>query len=307
MQYLWIASAIVAAFFQALRLAALKQLNQKLSIMATSYARVVFALPFLIGFQLAIMAASGQPPPASDLRFQAYSAAAAIFQFIGTTWTVRLFQLGSFAVGSMLSKTDVLMTAIFGSIFFAQVISLTGWIAIVVTLGGVMMIAAGRMPASGIRGARPGLGEIAFGPSTRIGLLSGGSFALSYLSIREAILALGPGVPPLMTSAYTATMMTAWSALLLGVWILLFERKSLRGIRQTLRLCLFLGVFSALGSSFWFFATALANAAYVAAVAQVQVIYTLAISWFYFRERIGWLELAGIIALVAGILLFRLV
>jgi len=46
--------------------------------------------------------------------------------------------------------------------------------------------------------------------------------------------------------------------------------------------------------------------AYVAAVAQVQIAFTLAISWFYFGERVSRLELAGIVTILAGLLLFRM-
>ena len=110
-----------------------------------------------------------------------------------------------------------------------------------------------------------------------------------------------------MRSAFAGFAMTTWSFLIVGVWFVLFERQALRKVRGYLGLCLFLGLTSALGTIFWFYASALANAAYVAAVAQVQIVFTLAISWFYFGERIGKLELAGIIIVLAGPLLFRAV
>jgi drug/metabolite transporter (DMT)-like permease len=39
----------------------------------------------------------------------------------------------------------------------------------------------------------------------------------------------------------------------------------------------------------------------------VQIVFTLTISWFYFGERIRALELAGMIIVLAGLLLFRAV
>ena len=307
MEYLWIFSAIAAAFFQSLRLGALKQLNQTLSVTATSYVRVLFTLPFLTVYLVALCLATGEALPMPNVKFLFCAGVAALGQFVGTVVLVRLFQLGNFAVGTMLQKTDVLMTAVIGSVFFSEVISAGGWLAILVT---ACRRAAhfGRAPAcSGSQTARPGLRELLFGPSTRIGLLTGLLFGLSYLFLRDAILALDPAASALMRSAFAGFAMTAWSFLIVGVWFVLFERQALRKVRGFLGLCLFLGLTSALGTIFWFYASALANAAYVAAVAQVQIVFTLAISWFYFGERIGKLEFAGILIILAGLVLFRAV
>lgn len=307
MEYLWIFSAIAAAFFQSLRLGALKQLNQTLSVTATSYVRVLFTLPFLTVYVIALCLTTGEALPMPNVRFLFCAGVAALGQFVGTVVLVRLFQLGNFAVGTMLQKTDVLMTAIIGSVFFSEVISAGGWLAILVTACGVLLISAGRLPASASQTARSGLRELLFGPSTRIGLLTGLLFGLSYLFLRDAILALDPTGSAAMRSAFAGFAMTTWSFLIVGVWFVLFERQALRKVRGFLGLCLFLGLTSALGTIFWFYASALANAAYVAAVAQVQIVFTLAISWFYFGERIGKLEFAGIIIVLAGLLLFRAV
>jgi drug/metabolite transporter (DMT)-like permease len=307
MEYLWIVSAIAAAFFQSLRLGALKQLNQTLSVTATSYVRVLFTLPFLTVYLLGLCLVTGEPLPALNVRFLFCACVAALGQFVGTVVLVRLFQLANFAVGTMLQKTDVLMTAIIGSVFFSEVISAGGWLAILVTACGVLLISAARIPAAANPAVRAGLIQTLLGPSTRIGLLTGLLFGLSYLFLRDAILSLDPAGSAAMRSAFAGFAMTAWSFVIVGVWFVLFERKALSKIRGFFGLCIFLGFTSALGTIFWFFASALANAAYVAAVAQVQIVFTLAISWFYFGERIRVLEFAGIIIVLAGLLLFRAV
>lgn len=307
MEYLWIVSSIAAAFFQSMRLGALKQLNQTLSVTATSYVRVLFTLPFLTVYLLGVCLATGEPLPAAHAKFLICTCIAALGQFVGTVVLVRLFQIGNFAVGTMLQKTDVLMTAVIGSVFFSEMISAGGWLAILVTAGGVILISAGRLPAAARQAARAGLGEMLFGPTTRIGLLTGLLFGLSYLFLREAILALDPARSALMRAAFAGFAMTAWSFLIVGAWFALFDRQALRKVRGFFRLCTFLGLASSLGTIFWFLASALANAAYVAAVAQVQIVFTLAISWFYFGERIGKLEFAGMIVILAGLILFRTV
>ena len=307
MEYLWIVSSIAAAFFQSLRLAALKQLNQTLSVMVTSYVRVLFGLPFLLLHLCGVLLATGRELPATNARFLIFSCAAAIGQFVGTAVLIRLFQIGNFAVGTMLQKTDVLITAAIGSLLFSEVISGGGWVAILVTVAGVLLISTGRRPPpQAAPAAKPSLAELLLGRATRWGLLTGLLFGLSYLFLREAILALDPASGPLVRAAFAGMAMTAWSFLILGPWLLVFERPGLKRIAGAPGLCTFLGATSALGTIFWFIAAALANVAYVAAVAQVQIAFTLAISWFYFGERVSRLELAGIGVILAGLLLFRI-
>ena len=40
---------------------------------------------------------------------------------------------------------------------------------------------------------------------------------------------------------------------------------------------------------------------------QIEVVFTLLIAWFYFKERLTPLELIGIVVTVAGVLMFRLI
>lgn len=307
MEYLWIVASVLAAFFQALRLAALKELNRHLSTMVTSYVRVLFGLPILLFYLFGVMLATGEALPPMNARFLLFSTLAAVTQFGGTALIVRLFQLGNFAVGTMLVKTDVILTAIVGSIFFSEVVSPLGWLAILITVGGVMIASAGRMPASAWTSSRLSLFEVIAGQQTRIGLLSGLVFAISYLALREAILALGAGPSPIMRAALSGAVMTALSFAVLGVWLLIMERPGLSQVWKHTRLCAILGLTSALGTIGWFFASALNNAAYVAAVAQVQIVFTLALSRYWFNEPIHRIELVGIAVILAGVILFRAV
>jgi drug/metabolite transporter (DMT)-like permease len=43
----------------------------------------------------------------------------------------------------------------------------------------------------------------------------------------------------------------------------------------------------------------------VRAVGQIEAVFTVTISWLYFREKITPLELAGIAVTVVGVLMFR--
>lgn len=307
MEHLWIAASVGAAFFQALRHASLKELNRHLSVMVTTYARVLFGLPLLIGYLVFALEWSGEPVPKIGPTFLVYSCLAAIGQFLGTALMIRLFKLGNFAVGIMLTRTDVVLTAIIGSLLFSEVITAWGWVAILITVVGVMIASAGRLPLKSLIGESRSFSEIVFGRPTQIGLVSGLVFAISYLTLRESILSMPPDTGPLVRSAAAAVAMTVWTFILLGVWLLVRERDGLARMRQHLGLCTFVGAASAFGTMGWFLATALANASYVAAVAQVQVAFTLLISRYWFQEQIAALELIGIGTILMGVLMFRLV
>src|SRR5690606_21906234 len=96
------------------------------------------------------------------------------------------------------------------------------------------------------------------------------------------------------------------SAVMVGAYLLVREPRELMRMFSYQKLCWFIGTTSALGSIGWFIAAALTNASYVAAVAQVQIVFTLLLSYFYFGERIRALEIAGIAIIVAGLALFRM-
>lgn len=302
----WILASLAAALFQAVRYAALKRLNAGLSTYVTAYVRVLFALPFLGLYLAGVMYATGQPLPDVDQRFIIFSTIAAVGQFTGTALVVRLFQLGNFAIATLLIKADVIMTALIGTAFFSEAISPPGWLAILVSVVGVMVISTARTPPVSGSPVALSWGELLIGQSARIGLSSALAYALSYLSLREAILALPVASGPLARSALAAFAMTGLSVLLMGTYLLLTEPRELARIRRYPALATLVGVSSALGTMAWFLASALTNASYVAAVAQVQIVFTLLISRFYFHERIRRTELVGMTILLAGLLAFRL-
>ena len=141
--------------------------------------------------------------------------------------------------------------------------------------------------------------------STLLGLGVALTFAISYLTLREATLALAPaGV--IHRGAWAGLLQALLQVVLLGAWLLWREPKGLARIRHHLGLATFIGTISGIGTITWFTASAMQNSSYVAAVGQVQVVFTLLISWLYFRERILALELMGIAVIIAGVLLFRL-
>lgn len=307
MEHLWIAASVAAALCQALRYAALKELNKHLSTLVSTYVRILFSFPFQVLYVAGVLAATGAAMPALNQRFLIYSAVTAVGQFLGTAMMIRLFHLGNFAVGTMLTKSDVVLTAIIGTALFSEDISNLGWLAILVTVVGVMIISAGRMPATAWRAGEIGLVSLLFGKATRLGLTIGLVNGVCYLFLKEAMVSLDPATQPVVRAAMAGAAMTTFSVVFLGTWLVITEPKGLARIPQYPGLGWFLGIMSAIGTIMWYLATVWANASYVAAVAQVQVVFSLALSRYWFDEAIRPMELVGIATILIGVVMFKLV
>lgn len=306
MQHLWIVASLAAAFFQALRYAALKELNRYVSASVATYMRMLFGLPILSLYLFAVLQAQGVSLPKTNLVFWIGCSLTAFLQFGMTILLVWLFQHGNFAVGVMIQRADVILTAIIGSLLFSEVISGVGWMAIALTVVGVLSASAARMAPSAWGQGR-GLSNILLGPPMRLGLTSALFAAISYLALREAILSLDPAAGPLANSATAVVATTLVSFVFIGAWLMIRDRHEFARVKDCPWLALLVGLSSAAGSVGWFTASALANASYVAAVAQVQIVFALLISRYWFKETIRPLEILGIVLILGGVMLFRAV
>ena len=92
----------------------------------------------------------------------------------------------------------------------------------------------------------------------------------------------------------------------MGIYLALREPGQLRAVLVHWRPSLMVGITGALASIFWFSAFTLQNAAYVRALGQIELVFTIMISAIYFQEKIKRMELAGIVFIVAGILILVL-
>ena len=303
MELLWIPISVFAALMQAVRTAAQKTLNAQLSTWMTTYVRSLFGLPFMLVYLWVMVRLEGIGAPGLGLDYLLYCAAAATTQVLATFLLILLFRMSNFAIGTMLSKTDVMQTAVIGTVLFSEAITAVGWVAIVLTVAGVVLISGGR--AKGALPGSRGIGRALVSQATAVGLLTGLMFSLSYLFLREASLVMDEGSRP-WRAAWTMVFVTSIQVMGLGLWLTLTERREFARLPALLRPSLFIGLTSAMGSVGWFTAMALQNASYVKAVGQVEVIFTVLISTFYFRERIRAVEFVGIATIVAGVILFVL-
>lgn len=297
---LWIPISIGAAFFQNLRSALQKHLKPRLGTSGSTFSRFLFALPFAALYVWLLHAAFGHPLPGFNARFLAYAAAGGLTQIAATALLIHLFSLRNFAVGTACSKTEPALTAVFGLIVLGDAVSPAGAAAIFVSLIGVALISAARTQIallSVLRGLadRPAL----------MGIASGAGFGISAVCYRAASLALGAD-GFLMPAAWTLAWVLAFQTLVMAAWLRWREPGRISATVAHWRLTALVGISGMLTSVGWFTAMTLQNAAYVRALAQIELVFTFAASTVFFRERSSAAEVAGIALIVAGTLLLLL-
>ena len=303
--WIWIPISIFAALMQAMRTAAQKTLNQDMSTMGTTYVRSLFGMPVLIAFLGAATLYTGLGVPTFDWVFLWHTAAAALSQVLATALLIYMFRLRNFAVGTMLTKSDVIMTALVGTAFFSEQLTGTGWIALLVVVGGVLLMLIGKLGTVAFRASGETVASLLFGRSTQVALVCALLFTLSYLLLREGTRDLGEQHHFLWRAGWTVVVATGMQTICLGIWLAMKQPVVFGQMWRMRRIAAFIGLTSGLGSIGWYSAFALQNASYVRAVGQIEAVFTLTISWLYFREKITALELAGIAVTVGGVLMFR--
>jgi len=290
--WLWIPLTLGAAAMQTVRTAGQKRLSEDVSNLMATLTRFLFGLPFALGYLGALMNIYGWTPPPIDTVFLSFTFVAVVSQIVGTVLLIHMFSFRNFTVGTAYARTEAFLTAIVGALFFSEVVSLPGWIAISTSIIGVVLITVAR------GGQMEGgfLGQL-FTPIAGIGVASGLGFSLASLSVRRASLSLGdPNF--LATAALTLATVIAIETILLGIIVAVRDRNQFTAMRGRLRIGTFIGATSMLGSVGWFTAMTLEQASYVRAFGQIEFVFAMLVSTRFFRERYTDRELAGI-ALIA--------
>ncbi len=292
--YLWAAFTVLAAFFQTIRNAMQRELTGKLGTVGATHIRFLFGFPFATVFLLAVLLQSGVPLPLPSWRFWPWVLDGAVAQVAATALMLVAMGERSFVVTIAYLKTEPIQVAIFGLIFLGDSVSWPMMAAILLATSGVLVMS---VKSAGMLGdMRP----------TLIGLASGALFALSAIGFRGAILDLHLS-SYVMAATFTLATGLLLQAVLLSLYLLWQDPAALTAIARAWRPSLFAGCMGALASQFWFLAFALTSAASVRTLALIEVLFAQFVSRFAFGHKTGAREAAGMILVVAGVLLLILV
>lgn len=297
---LWIPITIFAAFMQNARSALQKHLKGRLTTLGASYVRFLYAMPFALLYAGAVHEVGGYPWPTVHAEFLIYCLLGGISQILFTAVLLWLFQFRNFAVGTTYSKTETVQVALLGWLVIGDGLGLVPLIAIIVSAVGVMALSVGQTKVS-VGRLFTGLIE----KPTLIGLLCGALLGSSVVFFRKAALTLDyDGF--VMAAAFTLAVSVLMQTVIMGVYLAIYERRTLIDVFVHWKWSMAVGVCGVLGSIGWFTAFTLENAAFVRALGQIELVFTYIASVFIFRETTNRAEIVGILLVVGGILLLVL-
>ncbi|WCN11384.1 EamA family transporter [Marinomonas mediterranea] len=271
---MWILVTLFAAACQSMRTAHQKTLSQKQGFLHATMARSLFGLPLVSLYLMLCWWLFGgvQMPSASE--FFIYASVCSVMQILATYLMLRVFQSGSFALGTLLAKTEAVLAAVIGIPLLHYSLDVTAWLGITLGVFGALIMS---VKFNNIRHAHRDMSLLA-------GLGSGLCFAITSVTASKASHALEGSV---ITSAGVALwyVLATQSILLCSIQIYR-TRNVLAPITQSFGLSCKVGVLSSLGSIGWFTGFALVNPALVKTLGQIEILGTLYYSKKKFKEKV---------------------
>src|SRR5262245_1864114 len=295
MTFAWIPITFVAAASQALRTALQRHLKGRLSTNGAAFTRFVFGLPFAFVYLILLDAAGVGALPTTGPRFWIWILVAAITQILATSLLIHVMTARNFATAVAYSKTEVAQAALFEMLFLGAVVTWQGGLGVAFATVAVMLMSLVKSERP-LRAFLGGWSE----PATLLGLASGGFFAIAAVGFRAASVSLAhPSA--FMAAAYTLVIATAVQTVIMGAYLAFREPGELRRVFTHANAGALVGGASALGSASWFTAFTLQIAAYVRTLGLIELVFTLLLSLYAFRERPSRAELLGLALLILSI------
>lgn len=296
----WVIATIIAALTQTFRSAVQRQMKAALGDDGASYIRFLYALPFawlvVFGYQYF----SDIALPGTTLKFWIWVNLASLTQILFTVLLIRIFSQRSFAAGTAFSKTEVLQAAILETIILGVMVSLLTGLGIILGVIAVIMLAFAKTALT-----RTEIIASCFSRTSAIGLASGTFLGLATVCYKAAAVSL-IGDDLFMRAVYTGGIATTIQVIVMGAWMLVFTRPQFIACFVHWRGSIGAGLFGAIATIGWFTAFMMQTVASVRAVGQVELLITLAISCFWFKEKTNIIETIAILLLTLSIVMVLL-
>ena len=299
---LWVWITLFAVVMQVIRHSLQKHLTASMSPIGVVCVRFVFGLPFgFIYYGILRYFSDGTLIPSTTLDFWVYCFCAALTQILGTLFLILLFRQRNFAVGITYTKTEIMQSALLGLVLVGDQISLAGYVAIAISMAGVMILSA--------VGGKFDLNSILTGFFTRVavyGVLSGFGTASASVFIRAAALELTEA-GFLLRAGFVLVIVLSIEVCLIVFYLTFQDKSETQNIIERWKPSLLVGIFSVLGSVGWFSAMTMERVAYVKTVSQLEVIFSIIVSYLIFKERTQVHEFIGMSLVVIAIFVLLLV
>ena len=292
----WVLITAIASLSQTLRSVFQKNLIEDVGVLASAYSRFIFALPFVA--LLAVFFLDTQELVilknfSSTTWF--FLIAASICQILFTIILIKLFTLRSFAIGVAFSKTEVIQTTLLEIIIVGFI--LTSQVLLAIIIGFIGMLFMSKQKLIGNVGY-----NTLFFKQVTLGVSCGIFLGLSSVLYKVALDSVTSDLiyKKVLILSFLAL---AFQSAIFGIYILVTE-----GTQNALKLMLIwkrglpVGFFACAATFCWFYAFSLVDATLVRAVGQLEIVFSVLISFIFYKERITGFELIGMSLITISIL-----
>ncbi|NHB56569.1 EamA family transporter [Acinetobacter sp. 194] len=292
MAFSWILFTLMAAFMQAWRNAFQKQLSSTVDVWGVTLARFIFGLPLAIIYIYSLYHFS---PTKAVVHFSPkywfYIVIAGSSQIMATALMVQLFKQKNYAIGVGLAKSEAILAAIIGVVFLSDHLSLYAWFGVI--LGGFAVFLLSR-----------GHQFTGFSPKTLvIGIGSGLCFAITSLLVREASLELTMLPTTIHRASWVLLSVISFQCISMLIYLGLFSRQTLVAMWQRLGLTFKVSFCSFMASLGWFTAMSMISVPIVKTLGQIEILFSLLISAYFFKEKLAKAEHWGLALVVIAAIL----
>ncbi|WP_392342415.1 multidrug transporter [uncultured Shewanella sp.] len=286
---MWIMFTFLAAFMQAWRNAFQSKLSKEVSVAGVTLARFIWAGPIAACYLYGLHQYQPSALPEFTGTFWGFVIGASSMQILATGLMVKLFKMQNFAIGAGLAKSEALVAAILGVLFFGTQLSLLGWIGVVIGGLAIMLLSS-----------KQGFKQLSV-KTVLLGLACGSAFALTSLWVREASLSLqGPFTH---RAAWVLLWVIGLQTIVLIGYLLAKDKSTLAALWQRPTLTLSISITSCIGSIGWFSAMSLQAVPYVKTLGQIEVFFTLMIAVFWLKDKVKINDVAGLILIAIAAVL----
>lgn len=269
----WILFTLLAGFMQAWRNALQKKVRETNTTSAATLSRFIYASPLALFYLFSLYQSNDSLTiPNFHPKFIYTILQISVMQIMATLLMVMLFHKHNYVIGAGLAKSESMLTAILGIVFFGVHLSWLAWLGVI--LGTV---------AIWVMSSIESLKTVSFS-TLFLGLGSGLCFALTSLWIREASLLLNS--PPLVSAAWVLFLVISIQSIILTLWMLIKERQAWIILIRRPLLPFLVSLCSMLGSLGWFSAMSLEVVPKVKTLGLIEVGVAILISLFWLKEQV---------------------
>lgn len=271
---MWVFITLFAAACQSVRTAHQNTLAHESGFLHATMSRSLYGLPLVTLYLLICAFLLGWVSLPAGAIFFITASICALAQIFATYLMLRVFQSGSFALGTLLAKTEAVLAALIGLPLLNYALTTMAWWGIAFGVFGALVMS---LKWKNVK-------QVHKDSSLMFGLGSGLCFAITSVMASMASHSLEGSI-------ITSAGVTLWYVLALQSVILcglqvVKSRDVLAPFRKNRALSLKVGVLSSLGSIGWFTGFALVNPAMVKTLGQLEILGTLYYSKYRFSERI---------------------